>query len=141
MGSTTHAGGRGNQCESRREPPKLKETVKVLTMEVLLPKATPWKNIKEKFLPIDFLLLTAKECELLSCLSFLDDTEGGSKRKLGPVHFGYNSSKIKIAVIQCLMDAAGPGCATVVVQGCSSNLKAQSGHLCGLLYQVGREES
>ena len=117
MGSTTHAGERGNQGESMREPPELEMGLKVLMMENLPPKATPWEDIKEKFLPVDFLLLTAKECELLSCLSFLVDIQRGSKPKLGSVHFGFNSSKLKIAVIQCSMDAAGPVGATVVVQG------------------------
>ena len=117
MGSTTHAGERGNQGESMREPPELKKGVKVLKKENLPPKTTPWKDIEEKFLPVDFLLLTAKECEAGSCLSFLKDIERGYEKELGPVYFGLNSSKLKIAVIQCSMGAATPGGAIVVVQG------------------------
>ena len=99
-----------------REPPELRETLKVLEMKDLPPNTTPWKDIEEKFLPIDFLLLTAKECEHLSCLSFLDDIKMGDDDKLGPVYFGFNSSKSKIAVIKCAMGAAGPGGSIVVVQ-------------------------
>ena len=101
---------------STREPPELRETLKVLEMKDLPPKTTPWKDIEEKFLPVDFLLLTAKECEHLSCLSFLDDIKMGDDDKLGPVYFGFNSSKSKIAVIKCAMGAAGPGGSIVVVQ-------------------------
>ena len=117
MESTTHAGERGNQGESMREPPELKKKVKVLKMENLPPKTTPWKDIEEKFLPVNFLLLTAKECEAVSCLSFLEDIERGFEEELGPVYFGLNSSKLKIAVIQCSMGAAAPVGAIVVVQG------------------------
>ena len=116
MESTTHAGERGNQGESMREPPELKKRVKVLKKENLPPKTTPWKDIEKKFLPVDFLLLTTKECEHLSCLSFLDDIKMGDDDKLGPVNFGFNSSKLKIAVIKCLMGSSSPGGSTVVVQ-------------------------
>ena len=110
MASTTQAGERGNLSESIREPPELRETLKVLEMKDLPPKTTPWKDIEKKFLPVDFLLLTTKKCEHLSCLSFFDDIQMGYDPKLGPVNFGFNSSKLKIAVIKCLMGS------TVVVQ-------------------------
>ena len=116
MKSTTHDDERGNQGESMREPPQLRETLKVLKMKDLPPKTTPWKDIEEKFLPVDFLLLTAKECEYLSCLSFLNDIEMGYGKTLGPVHFGFNSSQLKIAVIRCAMGASGPGGSLIVVQ-------------------------
>ena len=116
MASTTQAGERGNLSESIREPPELSETLKVLEMEDLPPTTTPWKDIKEKFLPVDFLLLTAKDCEHLSCFSFLDDIKMGYDPNLGPVNFGFNSSKLKIAVIRCFMGSSGPGGSTVVVK-------------------------
>ena len=116
MASTTQAGERGNLSESIREPPELRETLKVLEMKDLPPKTTPWKDIEKKFLPVDFLLLTAKECEHLSCLSFLDDIKMGYDPNLGPVNFGFNSSKLKIAVIRCFMGSSGPGGSTVVVK-------------------------
>ena len=50
MKSTTHDDERGNQGESMREPPQLRETLKVLKMKDLPPKTTPWKDIEEKFL-------------------------------------------------------------------------------------------
>ena len=102
---------------SMREPPKLKKTLRVLEMEDLPPTTTPWKDIKEKFLPVDFLLLTAEECELVSCLSFLKDIERGYEDKLGHAYFGFNSSKLKIAVIRCSKGAAASSGAIVVVQG------------------------
>ena len=99
-----------------REPPELRETLKLLKMKDLPQKITRWKDIEEKFLPVDFLLSTAKECEHLSCLSFLDDIKIGYDNMLGPVYFGFNSSKSKIAVIKCAVGAAGPGGSIVVVQ-------------------------
>ena len=116
MASTTQAGERGNLSESIREPPELRETLKVLEMKDLPPKTTPWEDIEKKFLPVDFLLLTAKECEHLSCPSFLDDIKMGCHPKLGPVNFGFNSSKLKIAVIRCSMGSSSPGGSTVVVK-------------------------
>ena len=116
MASTTQAGERGNLSESIREPPELRETLKVLEMKDLPPKTTPWKDIEKKLLPVDFLLLTAKECEHLSCLSFLDDIKMGYEPKLGPVNFGFNSSKLKIAVIRYFMGSSSPGGSTVVVK-------------------------
>ena len=98
-----------------REPPELRETLKLLKMKDLPPKTTRWKDIEEKFLPVDFLLSTAKKCEHLSCLSFLDDIKMGYNKMLGPVYFGFNSSKSKIAVIKCVTDAAGFGGPIVVL--------------------------
>ena len=40
----------------------------------------------------------------------------GDDHKLGPVHFGFNSSKLKIAVIKCAMGTSGPCGSIVVVQ-------------------------
>lgn len=50
MASTTQAGERGNLSESIREPPELRETLKVLEMKDLPPKTTPWKDIEKKIL-------------------------------------------------------------------------------------------
>lgn len=114
--STTHA-----DVEGIGEPPKTK--FRVLKKKNLPAKTTPWKDIQE-FLPVDFLLLTVKDCEHLSCLSFLKSIVRSYEITLGFVYFGYSRNKDsskepnspKFAVIQCSMGATGPGGSLVVVQ-------------------------
>ena len=66
-------------------------------------KTVPWKKVHR---PIDILLLTVKECEFFSCLSYLNPGFCRSyHRPLGYVCFGDmggdETVKLKIAVIQC----------------------------------------
>ena len=82
------------------EPPKL--NFDVLKSAQLPSKSKPWR---ENELPVDVLLLTGEECELLSCLSHLNE---GSMYKshndaIGHVFFGKIGEKnelMKIAVIE-----------------------------------------
>ena len=81
-------------------------------------KSVPWENIE---LPIDFLLLTVNECELFSCLSFLNpDFSKTYHKRLGFVFFGDigedEALKLKIALIRCSGGSTGPGGSTIVVQ-------------------------
>ena len=132
---------KGNLGESIREPPELSKTLKVLEMKDLPPKTTPWKDIEETFLPVDFLLLTAKKREHLSCLSHLSNIEMGNDHKLGPVHFGFNSSNLKIAVIKCYMGAGGPGGSTVVVQEAVPILRPKAVVCVGYCASMGEKKA
>ena len=113
----------------------------MLEMKDLPPKTTPWKDIEKKFLPVDFLLLTAKECEHLSCLSFLDDIKMGYDPNLGPVNFGFNSSKLKIAVIKCFMGSSSPGGSTVVVQEAVPILRPKAVVCVGYCASMGEKKA
>ncbi|PFX25968.1 uncharacterized protein LOC111329614 [Stylophora pistillata] len=117
MANTIHTNEKGNPGARMGEPPKIE--VEVPEKQDLPSTASPWEEIETEFLPVDFLLLTAKDCEYLSCLAFLHDIKRGYTKDLGPAYFGFNSQdepKFKIAVIICLMGSSGPGGSIVVVQ-------------------------
>ena len=76
------------------------------------------KRWKDAGLPIDFLLLTAKPCELRNCLYYLSDRFKSNKDGLGFVYFGKignGDEKLKIAVIQCNVGSTTPQGSTIVV--------------------------
>ncbi|XP_067018124.1 5'-methylthioadenosine/S-adenosylhomocysteine nucleosidase-like isoform X2 [Acropora muricata] len=96
-------------------PPEVKDNV--LKPEDLPERAVKWIDGRP---PIDILLLTAKECELLSCLSYLnDDLYRTYKHELGGLLYlgemGGGETKLKVAVIQCNMGADAPGGPTILV--------------------------
>ena len=93
----------------------------VLKFRVLKPRDLPsdsvaWKDVD---VWIDILLLTAKECEFLSCLSYFNrDYYKTYEEDLGFVYLGEmgnDDGKLKVAVIRCKMGAAAPQGATIVV--------------------------
>ena len=109
-----------------QDPPEV--NMALLKTKDLKGKSISWENIE---LPIDFLLLTVKECEFLSSLSFLN--RGFTKsyhKRVGYVYFGYigedEATKLKIAVIKCNAGSAGPGGCTVVVQNVVGALRPKA---------------
>ena len=95
--------------------------------EELVPKVI-WDDHK---LRIEILLLTAKECEKLSCLTFLKPSLYKSYHKdLGYVYFGDmgkdKAKKLKIAVIQCSAGSANPGGAIVAVKNAVAVLRPKA---------------
>ena len=108
----------GNPRASKSVPPEV--SVEVLENKDLPGpgKSKPWKDIEKDILPVDILLLTVKECEFLSCLSFLN--KGFVKsyhKKLGYVYFGDigDDERLKIAVLQITMGSSGAGGSLVAV--------------------------
>ena len=101
--------------DSTRIPPAVNKTM-LEEKDLGHHKTVPWKNIHR---PIDILLLTVKECEFFSCLSYLNPGFCRSYYKsLGYVYFGdigEDETKLKIAVIQCSVGAAVPKGSAVVV--------------------------
>ena len=91
-------------------PPEVDVTV--LTNREL-PKTSERLNLEQ--LPIDILLLTVKDCELLACLSLLTGFSRMFQKDLGDVYIG-KIGEMKIAVMMCRMGAAGPGGAAGVVR-------------------------
>ena len=109
-----------------QDPPEV--NMALLKTKDLKGKSISWENIE---LPIDFLLLTVKECEFLSSLSFLNP--GFTKsyhRRVGYVYFGYigedEATKLKIALIKCNAGSAGPGGSTVVVKNVVGALRPKA---------------
>ena len=101
------------------DPPELNDDLlKLLKPEDLPPTSVPWEDSKRD-LPVDILLLTAKECEFLSCVSHLN--RGFYKswlNGLGYVYFGRiggENESLKIAVVECKVGSVEPQASLVVV--------------------------
>ena len=112
-----------HQATSKRKPPEV--DVEVLEIENLPDHSEPWEKIQRDFLPVHFLLLTVKDCEFLSCLSFLKEGFVKSNRKpLGIVYFGNirdnKHEEVKVAVTKCNMGSSTPGGSRVVVPNCTA---------------------
>ncbi|XP_067018137.1 death domain-containing ATP nucleosidase-like [Acropora muricata] len=93
-----------------------------INKDVLEPENLPGRPVKRGDVhpPIDILLLTAKECELLSCLSYLNpDLYQSYAHELGGLLYlgemGHGETKLKVAVIQCNVGAHAPGGPTILV--------------------------
>lgn len=117
------------------QPPELDAGVKVLKKEDLSLETKPWKDIKKKILPVDFLLMTVKYFEFLGCLSFLSDLEKSYQKNLGYVHFGAvgnGEKKMKVAVLQSEMGSSTTGGSLVSVQNAVPILKPKAVFYVGI---------
>ena len=111
------------------DPPKA--SVTLLKEEDLPGVSEPWENVE---LPTDFLLLTAKDWEKMSCLTYLRKSSlcKSYHPDLGYVYFGDIRSKnkaiepLKIAVIKCSAGSCGPGGAIVAVKNAVAVLKPKA---------------
>ena len=110
-----------------------------------LPKASkPWGDMQ---LPVDILLITTiKDCEFLSCLSFLN-AQGFCKSyhtKLGHVYFGFlgeDEAKLKIAVIKCNKGSTVPGGSVVVVKNAVEVLRPKAVFSVGFCGSLSRDKA
>ena len=110
---------------SKNDPPEI-DGPPMKTDKDLPKKSEPWENVE---LPIDILLLTVKDCEFLSCLSFLNSFFKSYHKKPGYVYFGKVGDErmfLKIAVIKCDKGASGPRGATVVVKNAVEVLRPKA---------------
>ena len=111
---------------STNSPPKVNVTV---FENWNLPNTSiPWNRNQP---PTDILLLTAEDCEFLSCLSFLNpDFYKTYHIKLGYVYFGSvgdsETTKLKIAVVKCNKGSTVPGGSVVVVKNVTEALRPKA---------------
>ncbi|XP_044164923.1 uncharacterized protein LOC122948898 [Acropora millepora] len=99
-----------------KKPPQLSFKLK---KPVDLPKSTETWN--DDHLPIDILLLTAEECDFLSCFYFLDQPFKSYNVEIGVVYFGRmgnvsDQEKLKVALMKCSIGAATPLGSSTMVQ-------------------------
>ena len=110
---------------SANNPPKVSVTV---VKNRNLPKTSVRWN--EDQLPIDILLLTVKDCEFLSCLSFLNgqDFIKSHHPDLGYVYFGSigETTKLRIAVVKCSQGSTVPGGSVIVVKNAAEVLRPKA---------------
>ncbi|XP_067054325.1 death domain-containing ATP nucleosidase-like isoform X3 [Acropora muricata] len=95
-----------------------------------------WEDVD---LPIDILLLTAKECKFLSCIKYLSGLFKSHKSGLGHVYFGKignGDENLKIAVLKWEEGSSGPEGSGIVVSTGIRELKPKAvicvGYCAGL---------
>ncbi|XP_022807169.1 uncharacterized protein LOC111344229 [Stylophora pistillata] len=90
-------------------PPKVKG-IKIPKISELPETSLPWKNVE---LPVDFLLFTVQDCELVSCLAFLKEPTRYYHITIGHVYIGCLANKpghrIRIALKKCSKGSVYPG--------------------------------
>ena len=127
------------------DPPELNDDLlKLLKPEDLPPCSVPWENSKRDR-PVDILLMTAKECEFLSCVSHLNPGFYKSWLEgLGFVFFGRIGSEdesLKIAVVECYVGSVEPQASLVVAKNAAEALRPKAvlsvGYCGGLKNKVG----
>ena len=98
-----------NLSHNSGNPPELSMTIPELSD---LPQPTaPWESVK---IPTDVLLVTAKDCEFLSCFAFLRNGCKSYYHGLGIVYFGDMGNvkdKVNVSLLRCSEGGAGPGAA------------------------------
>ena len=107
-----------------------------------LKKSIAWNNVP---LPVDIVLLTVKDCEFLSCLSFLNrDFYRSYHNDLGYVYFGdigEDEIKMKIAVMKCNMGSTVPGGSVVLVKNAVEVLRPKAVVNVGFCGSLNREKA
>ncbi|CAH3150112.1 unnamed protein product [Pocillopora meandrina] len=89
-------------------PPELNVTLPLMSD---LPETSfTWNDVE---LPVDILLLTAEDCEFLSCFAYLREPFKSYHISTGPVYFGCmgddQGKKMKIALMRCCKGPGVPG--------------------------------
>ena len=87
------------------------------------------KPSSEPDLPVDVLLLTVKDCEFLACYSELKNPYRCFFDGLGYVYFSdvdRSQEKVKVALLKCYENSAGPGGSLVSVKNAATVLKPKA---------------
>ena len=131
-----------NRATSKTKPPEV--DVKVLKFENLPEYSERWESIIENFLPVHFIFLTVKDCEFLSCLSFLKDGFVRSyHKKLSYVYFGNirDNEEVRVAVMRCNMGSSTPGGSLTVVLKAVDILKPKAVFNVGFCASLNEEKA
>lgn len=108
------------------EPPEI--SVTVIESKNLSTKPVRWNQVQ---LPVDVLLMTVKDCEFLSCVSFLNPGFYKSyHEKLGYVYFGKicedDMTELNVALVKCSKGSIAPGGSTIVVKNAVEVLRPRA---------------
>ena len=90
---------------------------------------TTTKPSKDADLPVDVLLLTVKNCEFLACYSELKNPYRCCFDGLGYVYFSdvdRSQEKVKVALVKCYENSAGPGGSLVSVMKAATVLRPKA---------------
>ena len=116
------------------DPPKI--SVNLPKLSELTQSIKPWSEVQ---LPIDILLLTVKDIELLSCYYYINDPIKSYLKGLGLVYFSSigedKDVKLKVALMKC-SGSKVPGGALTIVKNAVTQLRPKAvfsvGHCSGM---------
>ena len=123
-------GAPDHQMSRDHVPPPL--SIKVPKMRDLPNKSTPWSDVQ---LPVDILLLTVEDCELLACYTFLENSFKSYHQTLGYVYFGImgesGEEALKVALMRCDKGSFGPGGSQNVIKNAVMKLRPKAAFSVG----------
>ena len=123
-------GAPDHQMSRDHVPPPL--SIKVPKMRDLPNKSTPWSDVQ---LPVDILLLTVEDCELLACYTFLENSFKSYHQTLGYVYFGImgesGEEALKVALMRCDKGSFGPGGSQNVIKNAVIKLRPKAAFSVG----------
>ena len=119
------------------DPPPLSITLKKTGD---LPNET--KHWSEVDRPVDILLLTVEDCELLACYHYLKDSFRSYEKSIGYVYFGKMSEgrdgSLKVALLRC---SKCPGGSQTTTKNAVTLLKPKATFLVGLCYSLNPDKA
>ena len=107
-----------------RSPPEVNKVLLSLADVTITTKPS-----KDADLPVDVLLLTVKNCEFLACYSELKNPYRCYFDGLGYVYFSdvdRSQEKVKVALLKCYENSAGPGGSLISVKNAATVLKPKA---------------
>ncbi|XP_068670274.1 nucleotide-binding oligomerization domain-containing protein 2-like isoform X5 [Montipora foliosa] len=119
-------------------PPQLK--VKPPKLSGLQRVSKPWGSVD---LPIDILLLTAEDCEFLSCYSFLGQPVKSYNMEVGTIYFGYigtDQNQLKVALKTCAKGSVVPGGSSTAVKNAVRVLRPKAVFLVGTCHGLSSDK-
>ena len=117
------------------DPPPLSITLKELGD--LPEKAERWNTDNS---PVDILLLTVEDCELLACYHYLEDSFKSYEKSIGYVYFGEmgddEDGSLKVALLKGSKESFGPGGSQTTAKNAVTLLKPKLTILVGFCYSL-----
>ena len=136
----TNRGAKKEHCNASRYPPQL--SVKLPRMSDI---QLPTKHQNHARLPVDFLLLTVKDCEFLACYMHLNNPFRCWFDGLGFVYFENENEgqeeKVEVALLRCHEGSSGPGGTIVTTKNAVSVLMPKGVILVGTCSGLRPEET
>ena len=133
------AGPSNDKCSSSvvcsNDPPPLSITLK---KKKDLPKKLKHWSIDH--LPVDILLLTVEDCELLACYHYLRNPFKSYEKSIGNVYFGKmgedEDGSVKVAIVRCFNESSDPGGSQTTAKHAVTLLKPKATFLVGFCYSL-----
>ena len=122
------------------DPPPLSITLEELGD--LPEKAERWNTDNS---PVDILLLTVEDCELLACYHYLEDSFKSYEKSIGYVYFGKmgddEDESLKVALVKCSKESLDPGGSQTSAKNAVTLLRPKATFLVGFCYSLNPDKA